>query len=113
MSTTLAPPRPYWPGRSAHADVSFGRQSRGGAFCSCASGVTVRESCGCGAGIQAWRKRDVIAWRTNHRHDNDEPEPQRQGAFTNSELSGPYFNYDGDRYIPQIEARRIGFTPNV
>jgi hypothetical protein len=66
----------------------------------------VREWCGCGAAIHA-SKRDVVKWRTNHRHENNDEEPQKQGAFTSSEIGPSYYMGSAP-----IEAR-IGFTPNV
>lgn len=72
----------------------------------------MREWCSCGASIRATR-RDVLQWRTSHRHDANDPEPQKQGTQSQVETAwrDPTTD-DGLRVIPDVRAR-IGFTPNV
>jgi len=75
----------------------------------------VQEWCQCGASIKA-RRKDVIAWRTEHRHDvTPEPEPEKQGAFAQAEHAGPRTHEHGERSeahdMPIVYAR-IGFVPN-
>ena len=76
----------------------------------------MREGCGCGAWVHG-RRKDVLAWRTNHRHDSkEEPEPDKNGAESRVEHSGTR-QYDqvgpdgAGQDVPVVQAR-IGFTPN-
>ncbi len=80
-----------------------------GVACSdgCGAGDPVKEWCGCGAAIRA-SKGEVVKWRSNHLHEGKPAdEPQRQGAFSSSEIGPNYYMGEAP-----IEAR-IGFTPNV
>ena len=75
----------------------------------------MREQCGCGASIQG-RRRDVLHWRGNHRHDiAEDPGPQKEGAFSQNEHAGHRgFEYTGDEDahdFPIVYAR-MGFAPN-
>lgn len=72
----------------------------------------MREWCSCGASIRA-RRGDVLVWRQSHRCNvgDPEPEPQKQGSLSRLEQSEePRGTYDGQRYLPTINARIIGFT---
>ena len=72
----------------------------------------MREWCSCGSSIRASR-RDVLQWRTAHRHDKDvDPKPDKQGSQAQVETANREPAYvDGERYIPDIQAR-MGFQPN-
>ena len=75
----------------------------------------MREWCGCGASIRA-RRKDVIAWRTNHWHQTaEEPEPQKEGAFSQNEHAGRRSYEHGESSeghdFPIVYAR-MGFNPN-
>lgn len=77
----------------------------------------MRETCSCGASIWAFRKSDIVEWRTNHRHDNQEQEPDKQGAFAQVERADPrYYESEatehGGVHMPIIQAS-IGFQPNA
>ncbi len=75
----------------------------------------MREWCGCGASIRA-RRRDVIAWRTNHwHHGQPEPEPEKQGSFSQAEHAGRRtyeHGEDSSQHDFPIVYARMGFNPN-
>ena len=73
----------------------------------------MREWCSCGSSIRASR-RDVLQWRTTHRHDNSsEPEQPHRDTESRVETAWREPAYsDGERRIPDVQAR-IGFTPNA
>ncbi len=63
----------------------------------------MREWCGCGAAIRA-RRRDVLAWRTEHRcTPAAEDQPGQYGGDSHTEInqSQTWFGED-----------RVGFKPN-
>ena len=73
------------------------------------AGGMMREWCGCGAGIRG-RRKDIREWRTTHRHDRDNPEPEPQGAFADSQIGfrpiPGYESFTDERSIPIVEAKR-------
>lgn len=77
----------------------------------------MREWCSCGCSIRA-RRKDVLEWRTSHRHDSKpEEEPDKQGSMAMLEHAGRrYFESEGSELgcvqTPIIQAR-IGFQPNA
>jgi hypothetical protein len=66
----------------------------------------MREWCGCGAGIHA-RPKQVALWRVNHKHDSEEPGPQKNGSEANTERAAQV-DYDQGPFF----SARIGFRPN-
>ena len=75
----------------------------------------MREWCSCGASIRA-RRRDVIRWRGAHRHDQQEQqqEPDRQGAQSQVEHAGPRY-YEHEANYPGVDhpiVQALGFQPN-
>lgn len=74
----------------------------------------MQEWCSCGGSVKG-RRRDVIAWRTQHNcvtKPDSEPEPQ--GTTSQVEHAGSrYYETSSMLHdVPVIQAR-IGFTPNA